>query len=237
MGAFGSGVNIATGQNAEANAELKARDAAEAAYLRRMEEIGYLPAESSKNAARDGAADETEASPEEAEEQDGKTDSWSDSKDEGSKAIPAFHTFYDPIREKMGSAFQSHPKEMKKILKYLEMKGIRVEYRPGSESMSYSPDCVGGKPGHLIMDPEASYSAWLHELTHLADDEASGWQGFRIFSIPQKTIEFEEHAYQVEIDFARKNGYSKIARRLERLLFERRQELSGTQKGNKQAHE
>ena len=57
MGAFGAGADIATGRNAEANAELKVRDADEAAYLRRMEEIGYLPAESSKNAAHEGAAE------------------------------------------------------------------------------------------------------------------------------------------------------------------------------------
>lgn len=62
MGTFGAGADIATGQNAEANAELKACDANEAAYLRRMEEIGYLPAESSKNAARDGAAEELASS-------------------------------------------------------------------------------------------------------------------------------------------------------------------------------
>ena len=58
VGSFGAGVNVATGRNAEANAELKARDANEAEYLRRMEEIGYLPAESNKNAARDGTAED-----------------------------------------------------------------------------------------------------------------------------------------------------------------------------------
>ena len=48
MGSFGSGVNVATGQNAEANAELKARDAMEAEYLRRMEEIGSPRGEQQK---------------------------------------------------------------------------------------------------------------------------------------------------------------------------------------------
>ncbi|MBO4913946.1 MAG: hypothetical protein J5449_01965 [Oscillospiraceae bacterium] len=61
MGTFGAGADIATGQNAEANAELRARDADVDAYLRRMEEIGYLPPESNENAAREGAAEESTA--------------------------------------------------------------------------------------------------------------------------------------------------------------------------------
>ncbi len=40
-----------------------------------------------------------------------------------------------------------------------------------------------------------------------------------------------------EIDFALRNGYTKIAKRLERLRFERRQELYGTQRSNKTSHE
>jgi hypothetical protein len=50
-----------------------------------------------------------------------------------------------------------------------------------------------------------------------------------------RALEFEERAYRLEIDFAKKNGYSKIAKRLERLLFERRQEILGTQRNNKQS--
>ena len=56
IGLFGSGANIATGRNAEANRTLKELDANEAAYLRRMEEIGHLRPEGKENAALDGAA-------------------------------------------------------------------------------------------------------------------------------------------------------------------------------------
>ncbi len=58
IGLFGSGANIATGRNAEANRTLKELDANEAAYLRRMEEIGHLRPEGKENAALDGAAEE-----------------------------------------------------------------------------------------------------------------------------------------------------------------------------------
>ena len=91
-------------------------------------------------------------------------------------------------------------------LGYLPPEGDKNAAPDGAaESMSYSPGSLG-TPGHLIMDPEASYSAWLHELRHLADDEASGWQGMSILIIPEKSLAFEEAAYRVEIDFARKHG-------------------------------
>ena len=56
IGLFGSGADIAAGRNAEANRALKEFDANEAAYLRRMEEIGHLRPEGKENAALDGAA-------------------------------------------------------------------------------------------------------------------------------------------------------------------------------------
>lgn len=59
IGLFGSGADIAAGRNAEANRTLKDLDTNEAAYLRRMEEIGHLRPEGDKNAALDGAAEST----------------------------------------------------------------------------------------------------------------------------------------------------------------------------------
>ena len=225
-----SGASAATGQRSESSAEYRAN---EAEYLNILERNGLLPPENGKNAAPDGTAEDSEQNAESQSLSQHKISGLSGldaAEDEGSSS--ALHTYHDPIREKIGSAFQSHPKAMSKILKTLEHRGIDVEYRPGS--MSYSPGSIG-KPGKLIMDPDASYSAWLHELQHLADDEASGWQGMHILAADQmRALEFEERAYRLEIDFARKNGYSKIAKRLERLLFERRQEILGTQRNNKQ---
>ena len=227
-----SGASAVAGQRGDASAEYRAN---EAEYLNILERNGLLPPESSKNAAHEGAAEDSEQNVESRSLSQHKISGLSGldaAEDEGSSS--ALHTYHDPIREKIGSAFQSHPKAMSKILKTLEHRGIEVEYRPGS--MSYSPNSESGKPGKLIMDPDASYSAWLHELQHLADDEASGWQGMHILAADQmRALEFEERAYRLEIDFAKKNGYSKIAKRLERLLFERRQEILGTQRNNKQS--
>ena len=58
IGLFGSGADIAAGRNAEANRALRDLDANEAAYLRRMEEIGHLRPEGDKNATLDRAAEE-----------------------------------------------------------------------------------------------------------------------------------------------------------------------------------
>ena len=61
IGLFGSGADIAAGRNAEANRTMKELDANEAAYLRRMEEIGHLRPEGDKNAALDETAETTRA--------------------------------------------------------------------------------------------------------------------------------------------------------------------------------
>ena len=107
-------------------------------------------------------------------------------------------------------------------------------YRPGS--MAYSPGLKKGQPGKIIMDPDASYSAWLHEMRHMEDDQAAGWMGMAAFGEKSVMIEFEERAYDTEIDFARRHGYNNIIRRLERLKFERRQEILGIQRNNRQPH-
>ena len=96
--------------------------------------------------------------------------------------------------------------------------------------MSYSPSLVPGEPGRIIMDPDASYSAWLHEVKHANDDKMSGWQGMRLLEDTEAAVKMEDAAYQLEIDFARQYRYDKIVKRLERLRFERRQELYGKQK-------
>ena len=112
IGLFGSGADIAAGRNAEANRALRDLDANEAAYLRRMEEIGHLRPEGDKNAALDRAAEEAR--------ENGEAQKSSDLQHTTKEIIKedplALHTYHDPMREKMGSAFQSHPKEISKTL-------------------------------------------------------------------------------------------------------------------------
>lgn len=135
------------------------------------------------------------------------------------------HTYDDPIREKLGSAYKSHPRELKELKSIIRNKGVEIE--ESGKAMAYQPSPSHGMPGRLKMDPEASYSAWLHEYQHILDDEATGWNGWAIMKDMQKFIETEDRAYAVEIEFAKELGYNKIVNRLRWLRAERRREIEG----------
>ena len=115
-----------------------------------------------------------------------------------------FNTYDDPIREVMGSAFESHPKETLEKIEELQKMGVDVIFHSG-EGMMYQPGALG-KPGQVKVDREASYSALLHEYIHAVDDEASGWQAARMVWDNDKAIEFEKRAYDAELEFYRLNN-------------------------------
>ena len=130
----------------------------------------------------------------------------------------SFRTYDDPIREKIGSAYDSHPKETESIIDYLQSVNVEIKYR--HNTMAYLPSPKEGHPGMFIIDPEASYSAWLHEKTHVEDDEKSGWKGMRLLCDTAERLKMEEKAYDVELDFARGYGYNDVVERLQRLKEE-----------------
>ena len=136
----------------------------------------------------------------------------------GSASGRAMHTYDDPIREKIGSAFDSHPKEVDGLLEQLKERGVRVIYKDGV--MGYFPSARYGEPGTLKIDKAASYSAWLHEMRHQEDDFQSGWKLAKAFGDPDAFIEIERRAYNVELEFARSAGYNDIVERLEKLKAE-----------------
>lgn len=114
-------------------------------------------------------------------------------------------TYDDPIREKIGSAEESNPKELKEIKEFLNSKGVDIVIDiSGRNIMGYMPNPVAGKPGKIVMENGASISAWMHEKRHVVDDELHGWQGFRIMENLDLYESFENNAYQIEIDFAKK---------------------------------
>ncbi|WP_157172073.1 hypothetical protein [Nocardia higoensis] len=75
-----------------------------------------------------------------------------------------------------------------------------------------------GKPGQLIIDPEASYGAWLHETRHMLDDMESGWRGFRMMADRDVRAQWERRAYHEEIEHARLVGDETSVVNLHRLL-------------------
>lgn len=135
------------------------------------------------------------------------------------------HADADPLR-RFGPASETHPEEFQAAMTRLDGAGVEVDLRPGS--MSYSPAAVGGQPGRLILDPEASYGAVLHEMSHFADDELAGFPGLRYWlEDPTVTADGESRAYQAEIDYANSIGEPGIVDQLEELKAQRISQLIG----------
>ena len=135
------------------------------------------------------------------------------------------HADADPLRE-LGPAFETHPTELQAAMERLDDAGVEVDMRPGA--MSYSPSAGAGDPGRLILDPEASYGAVLHEMSHFSDDEAVGFPGLRYWlEDPAVTADGESRAYQAEIDYANSIGEPGLAAKLEELKAQRISQLLG----------
>lgn len=127
-------------------------------------------------------------------------------------------TIDDPMREVTGAGLISHPNEIKVIIEDLENSGVEIEYRPNA--MGYMPSPTRGKAGKLVIDEEASYSAWKHEYIHFTDDREDGYIGLRAFADSEKCKQREMHAYDVEIELAKEARRPDIVERLKALKIE-----------------
>lgn len=123
-----------------------------------------------------------------------------------------FHADSDPIREYIGAAEKSHPKKLEAIINDMHNSGVEITRR--SDCIGYFPNIKAGAPGNVNIEEGASISAWLHEYQHFCDDRNDGYLGFRVFQNLQKCAEREIRAYQVEIDFAKREGYNDVVERL-----------------------
>lgn len=133
--------------------------------------------------------------------------------------LAVFRTTDDPVREVLGSAYDSHPEEIARIKRELTRFGIKVieQDENVNKSIGYYPNPVSGKPGQFKINRNASYGAWLHEEQHAMDDKESNWNGIRIAWM-KEAIEWERRAYQKEIDLMQNMGYNEIVEKLKQLL-------------------
>lgn len=131
-----------------------------------------------------------------------------------------FHTYHDPIREVMGSMFESHPEETEKILDELRKMGIKVFFTD-EEKMVYSPGSAEfGYKGHIRVNENASFSALMHERQHALDDIKNGFPGAKYYmNNKQVRWKMELDAYHIELDlYQRYNVGEKYIKRLKRLI-------------------
>jgi hypothetical protein len=131
----------------------------------------------------------------------------------------------DPARNIYGPGTESHPEEIARMRQELANAGVQILDQPGT--IGYGPGTSPGKPGQISMDPNASYSAWLHEFQHAMDDQAVGWGGFRTISNNDLRWQWEQNAYNREIDFARQQGQFDLVRQLENNMERERQRIFG----------
>lgn len=83
--------------------------------------------------------------------------------------------------------------------------------------------------GHIFLDPNASWSAMLHEAQHFFDDYENGYPNYG-FYFDGNGLEFwrmEFRGYLVELNFARKNRDFDLARKIIEEMRERRKQLRG----------
>lgn len=120
----------------------------------------------------------------------------------------------DPARDHYGSGKDSHPAEWQAMIDDLKANGVEIKYREGN--LAYSPE--KGRPGQMILDPDASYSALKHEYQHYLDDKANEHPGFSEYLKNQDfQAEMETNAYNKEIELANEMGNKELANELEQL--------------------
>lgn len=116
----------------------------------------------------------------------------------------------DPFRDVMGPGRSSHPDQWNALIEEMKENGVEIVYREGA--MAYSPG--KGAAGQLIVDPDASYSALLHEYTHYLDDFLAGFPGMEYHFQTINRVRSELRAYLQEIKLAESLGYKNVAAQL-----------------------
>jgi hypothetical protein len=136
-----------------------------------------------------------------------------------------FHADADPLR-RHGPARETHPAQWAAAMQEAEDARVEVVLRNGT--MAYGPAPSAGRPGQMILDPDASYGALLHEMSHLRDDRDAGWAGMAgAMADPRARYENEARAYQQEIDYARSIGDQESVDRLHELLRQEYENIFG----------
>jgi hypothetical protein len=137
---------------------------------------------------------------------------------------PPYRSDGDPAADVLGPGRESNPVEWNALLD--EARALGVDIVHDTNNIGYAPGTRPGNPGQLQIPADASYSALLHEMSHLRDDQALGWGGFEPAYDPDYMAQSETDAYQVEIDYANQQGEPELAAQLEALRDARLQQIA-----------
>ncbi|MCD0442263.1 hypothetical protein LO763_01310 [Glycomyces sp. A-F 0318] len=148
----------------------------------------------------------------------GTTDSTSLNSTTSTPAPNRYNSNGDPMRE-LGPGRETHPAEWDGLIAEAESYGVEINYREGA--IYYGPGTSPGNPGQLVIDPDASYSALQHEMSHIRDDQNAGWLGMRGANDREFLMRSEYRAYQTEIDYATSLGRDDLAGELTTLRDDR----------------
>ncbi|MGM5632116.1 hypothetical protein O2K51_14550 [Apibacter raozihei] len=128
--------------------------------------------------------------------------------------MKCYNSKADPVADFLGPGKESHPVEWQTMIDDLKANGLEIKYREGN--LAYSPE--KGRPGQMILDPDASYSALKHEYQHYIDNMENGKLGMGDYlQDPYKRIEMETNVYNKEIELANEMGNKELANELEQL--------------------
>ena len=138
---------------------------------------------------------------------------------------PTFRSGSDSAREYYGPGRASHPAAWRQALADLERAGADISWRPGQ--LGYSPG--DGRPGRVILDPDASYSALRHEARHFWDDRSRGWPGlvYYLYRQPDEFWQLEYNGYLEEIKLARAAKNFDLGWKIVQDMRARRREILG----------
>jgi hypothetical protein len=121
------------------------------------------------------------------------------------------HSGGDRLLGSLGPAHLNNADELAAITADLRRHGVAIDYRAGQ--YAYGPRA--GEAGNLVMDANASISAWRHEYGHFLDDLANGQPGLRAYmENPYLRLATERRQYLGEIRTARQIGDDGARRQL-----------------------
>jgi hypothetical protein len=119
----------------------------------------------------------------------------------------------DPAKDVLGAGKKYYKDEWDRII--IEFKEAGGDLLERVENYGYSP--MKNRAGQIIIDPDASITALMHEYQHYLDNKELGFPGQQVlYSDMEMRIELERRAYMAEIEYLHKLGYYEV----ENLLWE-----------------